>query len=282
MRVRRVKSYVNYKNLSSVTKSRVASTKGMSHIGFTPLAIAIIGIGVSFGQTAEKATFETASVRPSDPAKPESFWSVSPGRLSVRNMSLKSLVMAFYKVKQYQVTGGPKWVDTDRFDIQAKLADQPAGSSPRSSEAVARLMSAAQALLADRFQLVLYNETKQVSGYALVVAKTGPKLKAAEGDGSSNVKTGRGTLRATGLSMERFASSLSTILDAPVVDATDLKSAYDFTLEWTPDMAADSNDAPTQPSLYAALQEKLGLKLESRKVPVPVFTIERAEKPAEN
>jgi uncharacterized protein (TIGR03435 family) len=82
--------------------------------------------------------------------------------------------------------------------------------------------------------------------------------------------------------MERFASSLSTILDAPVVDSTGLAAAYDFTLEWTPDVTADLNDGPSQPSLYAALQERLGLKLESRKVPVPILIIDRAERPAAN
>jgi uncharacterized protein (TIGR03435 family) len=254
----------------------------MVNVGSLAAVSAIIVTGVALGQPAGKAAFETASVRLSNPAKPESFWSVSPGRLSVTNMSLKSLVMAFYKVKQYQVAGGPRWLDTDRFDIQAKLANQPAGTSPRSSDAAARLMSAAQSLLAERFQLEFHEESRQVSGYALVVAKTGPKLRASEGDGSSNVKTGRGTLRAAGLSMERFASSLSTILDAPVVDSTGLTAGYDFTLEWRPDMAADVNEGLGQPSLYTALQERLGLKLESRKVPVRILIIDRAERPAEN
>jgi len=234
-----------------------------------------------FAQAPQRAVFEAASVKPSDPARTESFWKVSPGRLTVQNMSLKSLIMAFYKIKQFQVTGGPKWIDAERFDILAKLADDPAGAS-RSPEGAARLISAAQALLADRFHLVFRQETKPLSGYSLVIAKSGFKLKRAEGDGSSTVHEGRGTLRATALSMERFASSLSTILDAPVVDESGLQGGFDFTLEWAPDEMANSTDAPARPSLSTALQESLGLKLESRKVTAPVFVVERAEKPEAN
>jgi uncharacterized protein (TIGR03435 family) len=241
-----------------------------------------LGVAVSCGQVADRVVFESASVRPSDPTNPESFWNVSPGRLSVRNMSLKSLVMAFYKVKQYQVTGGPKWIDNDRFDVAAKLADPPPGLAPRSSEAAARLMSASQSLLEDRFHLRFHKDTKLVSGYALVVAKSGPKLKKSEGDGSSRIKTGRGTLQATGVSMERFVSTLPTILDAPVVDASGIEGSYDFVLDWAPDPAADTKDGPVGPSLYTALRETLGLKLEPRKVPVPLFVIDGAERPGEN
>jgi uncharacterized protein (TIGR03435 family) len=243
-------------------------------------ALLLMGPALVFAQTAEKAVFETSSIRRSDPEKPESFWNVSPGRLSVRNMSLKTLIMAFYRLKQYQVTGGPKWMDTDRFDIVAKLADEPRGVAA-SGNGPERLMSAAQSLLADRFQVIFHEQARTVSGYALVVAKGGAKLNLAGGDGSSNVKTGRGTLRATGLSMEKFTASLSTILDAPVVDATELRGKYDFTLEWTPDLA-DVKEERVRPTLYTALQETLGLKLESRKVSVPIFIVDRAEKPGEN
>jgi uncharacterized protein (TIGR03435 family) len=240
------------------------------------------GVAVLFAQAPQRTIFEAASVKPSDPARPESFWKVSPGRLTVQNMSLKSLIMAFYKVQQFQVTGGPKWIDSDRFDILAKLADDAAGPSPRGPEGAARLIAAAQALLADRFHLVVREETRPISGYSLVIAKSGFKLKPAEGDGSSTVRTGRGTLRASALSMERFATSLSTIVDTPVVDGTGLRGGFDFTLEWVPDEMADSTGTPARPTLYTALQESLGLKLESRKVPVPVFVVERAERPESN
>ena len=232
-------------------------------------ALLTICIGVAFAQAP---VFEAASVKPSDPTKPESFWNVSPGRLNVRNMSLKSLVMAAYDVKRYQVAGGPKWVDSDRFNIVAKLEDT--GDRSRGKEAAMRLLGAAQALLAERFQLLIHNETKSVSGYSLVNAKGGFKLKPAAGDGSSSIRTGKTKMEAHGYSMERLAASLSTQLEGPVADATGVEGTFDFVVEWSLD---DSG-----PSLFTALQETLGLRLESRKVSVPVIVIDRAEKPAGN
>jgi uncharacterized protein (TIGR03435 family) len=219
----------------------------------------VLWAGVALGQT----TFEAASIRPSDPAKAESFWRASPGRVAVQNMSLKSLVMAFYKVKEYQVVGGPGWVDADRFDIAAKM---PAGAPATA----AALMEAARALLAERFGLVLHEESRPMAGYALVVAKGGFKVKPASGDGSSNVRTGKTTLEAVGLTMERLASSLATIVDAPVEDATGIAGTYDFTFEWTLEDGVG-------PALSA-----LGLKLEGRKVPSTVLSIERAVRPEAN
>jgi uncharacterized protein (TIGR03435 family) len=218
----------------------------------------VLWAGVAFGQT-----FEAASIKPSDPAKVESFWHISPGRIAVQNMSLKSLVMAFYKVKEYQVVGGPSWVDADRFDITAKMpADAPATA--------AALLAAAKSLLAERFQLVMHEETRPMAGYALVAAKGGLKLKPAVGDGSSNVRTGKTTMDATGLTMERLASSLATIVDAPVEDATGIAGAYDVKFEWTLEDGVG-------PALSA-----LGLKLEGRKAPSTVMFIERAARPEAN
>jgi len=237
---------------------------------------------LAFAQTQERVTFEAASIRRSDPLKAESYWRVSPGRLTVQNMSLKGLITAAYRVKRYQVTGGPKWFDEDRFDVTAKLAAAPAGVDATGSEGAARLMTAAQSLLQDRFRLTFHQESKSVSGYVLVVAKSGPKLTRAQGDGSSNIRSGRGTLQATGFSMERFASSLSALLEAPVVDETGLAGTYDLSLEYTPDGSSETTTGPVHPTLYTALQETLGLKLEARKVPVPIFVVDGAEKPGEN
>jgi len=219
----------------------------------------VLWAGVAFGQTA----FEAASVRPADPARVESFWRVSPGRMTVQNMSLKGLVAAFYKVKDYQVLGGPAWVDRDRFDIAAKM---PAAAPVTA----AALLDAARALLAERFQLVLHEESRPMAGFALVAAKGGLKLKPAMGDGSSNVRTGKTKMEAVGLTMERLASSLATIVDGPVVDETGIAGAYDFTFEWTLDDGVG-------PALSA-----LGLKLEGRKVASTVLSIERAVRPEAN
>jgi len=219
----------------------------------------VLWAGVALGQT----TFDAASIRPSDPAKAESFWHASPGRLAVQNMSLKSLVAAFHNVKEYQVLGGPAWMDGDRFDIAAKMpAEAPATA--------AALMEAARSLLAERFHLVLHEEARPTAGYALVAAKGGLKLKPAAGDGSSNVWTSKTKMVAVGLTMERLASSLATIVDAPVVDETGIAGAYDFTFEWT----LEDGVAPAL--------SVLGLKLEGRKVASKVLSIQRAERPDAN
>jgi uncharacterized protein (TIGR03435 family) len=172
-------------------------------------------------------------------------------------------VSAFYKVKEFQVAGGPAWVDADRFDIVATMS----ADAPRTPAA---LLEAARALLADRFQLVLQEGTRPMAGYALVAAKGGLKLKPAAGDGSSNVRTGKTKMEAVGLTMERLASSLATIVDGPVVDETGIAGAYDFTFEWT----LEDGVAPAL--------SVLGLKLEGRKVPSPVLSIERAVRPEPN
>lgn len=237
-----------------------------------------------FAQTAEKkAAFEAASIKLSDPTQAGSSWNMNPGRLTVHNMSLKKLVMAAYDVKEYQVTGGPKWLDGDRFDIVAKMQESDEKTA-RSGEAAARLRTATQTLLADRFQLLVRNETKPLSGYSLVTAKSGFQLKPVDGSQGSSIKTGRGTMTAKGVSMERLASILATQLDRPVVDATGIEGTYDLTLEWSPDEGpeAASDEKPLRPSIFTAVQEMLGLRLESQKVPVTILIVERAEKPGEN
>jgi len=238
------------------------------------LLIASVG---TFAQSSEKPpVFETASIKPSDPTDPASSWNMNPGRLTVHNMSLKKLVMAAYEVKEFQVTGGPKWFDSDRFDIAAKL-ESTDEKSARSREGAVRVRRAMQALLADRFQLLVHQETRPVSGLALVTRKTGFKLKPVDGSEGSSIRTGRGRITAKGISLAGFAGVLATQLGQPVVDSTGIQGVFDFQLEWTPDESSE-----TGTSLFAGIEETLGLKFEAQKVPVPIIAIDRAEKPGEN
>jgi uncharacterized protein (TIGR03435 family) len=138
-----------------------------------------------------------------------------------------------------------------------------------------------QALLADRFQLAVHRETRQVSGYVLVVAKTGSKMTPAKpGQDGSNTSSNGTYLKATNVTMEALARSLSGIREISklVVDRTDLNGRFDFTMEWAP-VQAESDE---HPGIFTAIQEQLGLKLESAKVPVEAVVIDRAEKPSEN
>jgi uncharacterized protein (TIGR03435 family) len=135
-----------------------------------------------------------------------------------------------------------------------------------------------QTLLADRFQLVIHHEQKVAPAYALVLAKSGLKIKPVEGATGSSSRSGRGVITAKGLTMAKLADRLSRNLRAPVADLTETPGAFDFKLEWS--IEGDKDDL--QSSLFAALQSQLGLKLEARKLPIDMIVVDKAEKPSEN
>ncbi|HLH18508.1 MAG TPA: TIGR03435 family protein [Bryobacteraceae bacterium] len=220
----------------------------------------------------KKVVFEAAAIKAPDPNYSGSGWHSSKLELKIENMNLRQLIMVAYDVKQYQVAGGPKWLDGDRWSIVAKLPDD---TQVDQDDTAMRL--AMQSLLAERYQLALHKESREMSAYALLVSKSGPKLARSDYNGSSS-KGGRGKLTCRGISMDRLASLLSSRFDLPVVDQTALPGKFDFTLEWSPDETGDSGG----PTIFTALQEQLGLKLESRHVPVEILVIDRAEKPGEN
>jgi uncharacterized protein (TIGR03435 family) len=172
-------------------------------------------------------------------------------------------------VKDNQVAGGPKWLDEDRFDINAK-AEGPANGL--------QLLVMLQTLLAERFQLVLHHEEKIASAYALVLAKSGLKIQPVDGAGGSHSNGGKGKITAQGITMAALADTLTRNVGSPVVDLTGVSGAYDFTLEWSTE--GDPDDV--QSALFAALQQQLGLKLEMRKLPLDLLVVDRAEKPSEN
>jgi uncharacterized protein (TIGR03435 family) len=160
-------------------------------------------------------------------------------------------------------------MDEDRFEINAK-AEGPAND--------AQLLAMLQTLLADRFQLVIHHEEKTAPAFALVVAKSGLKISPVEGATFSSFAGSRGVLTATGVSMTRLADRLARRLKMPVVDLTGAPGVYDFTLEWSSE--GDANEVES--AEFAALESQLGLKLESRKMPVDLIVVDRAEKPSEN
>jgi uncharacterized protein (TIGR03435 family) len=140
-----------------------------------------------------------------------------------------------------------------------------------------------QQLLADRFALRLHRETKEITIYSLIVGKNGPKLKEGGSAGPYLSRPSPGRLAGQRASMSSLASALAGNLGRPVIDNTGLKGGYDFSLEWTADAAPDAVPADTSgPSLFTALQDQLGLRLESKKAPIEVLIIDRAEKPSPN
>jgi uncharacterized protein (TIGR03435 family) len=231
-------------------------------------------------QSAVPPAFEVASIRPSpDPPGSPAGILESKGRISAKNVTLKRCVRGAYDIEESQIVGGPKWVNEDRYYIEAK-AGVPAGDHD--------LMLMLQTLLAERFKLVFHREQKAVSGYRLVLGKRGLKAKAAAPNRGSSGNSRRGQIDAEGYTMAQFAMKLSQALREPVLDATGVRGKFDLALEWTPDdMATKPGDqrtgnAPDAPTIFTAIQEQLGLKLESGKILAGVLVIDSAEKPSEN
>jgi uncharacterized protein (TIGR03435 family) len=244
------------------------------------VAISIAMATLMLGQTPgseKRAEFEVASIKPTA-TKDGSFTFDFPpgGRFSGRNLTVLNLLRIAYELQAYQISGGPGWISSAGFDIQAR-ADAGAGEAPR--EQVRRMI---QALLADRFHLALHRETRQLAVYNLVVGKTGPKLQAADNSAAPSGNLKMGQLSTQKMSMKTLADLLAFDLKRPVSDQTALKGEFAFTLEWTLGLGESETGPSSRPSLFTAVQEQLGLRLESAKGPIEVLVIDQVEKPSEN
>ncbi len=250
----------------------------------SPLAICLPSIARA--QTA--AAFEVASIKPSAPGQHGVRIQIAPGgRLTASNVSVKMLIGQAYEVREFQISGGPGWLGSQHYDITAK-AESDDNIGPE------KLRPMMQALLADRFQLKFHRDTKEAPIYALVVAKNGPKLLENAGGGQgSQMRMGRGELSGQQIAMPMLANQLAQQLGRSVLDKTGLKGQYDIKLTWTPGEESQSfgpregnPEAPppdsSGPSIFTALQEQLGLKLESQKGPVELLIIDSIEKASDN
>ena len=215
--------------------------------------------------------FEAAAIKPSSAPDGSSSTHSNNGRIHMQNVSLRSIVMMAYRLQNHQYVG-PAWMESARFNIDAKAEEKVKD---------AEMMQMLQTLLAERFKLKIHHETKQVSGYALVVAKGGLKIKPVEGQGSST-NSNNNKLTATHINMDRFAKYVSNVLVQPVVDETGLKDSYSFVIEYENPRPGREDKESTLPTLFTALTETLGLKLEPRKVPIDVVVVDHAEQPTEN
>ena len=233
--------------------------------------------------------FEVATIKPSKPGTQGRGFLVRGRQFSTINTSLSALITFAYGLHARQITGAPAWVESDKYDLTAK----PDGEGQPNDK---QWKTMVQKLLADRFQLTFHREKKELSVYAIVVGKTGPKLTKSEGD--PNGLPGLffrklGVLNSRNATMVDFAGLMQgSVLDRPVVDQTGLSGRFDFELKWTPDetqfggfgvrVPPPAGDAAAPPDLYTAIQEQLGLRLQSTKAPVDVLVIDRVEKPSEN
>jgi bla regulator protein blaR1 len=243
-------------------------------------------------QTNKAPAFEVASIKPGDPSARGTRVMVAPGgRFTASNVNLKFLIQYAYGVRDFQIMGAPGWAGSDRYEISAK----PEEERENTSQDQLKLMM--QALLADRFKLTFHRETKELPVYGLVAGKNGPKLQQSAVENRPELRMGRGLISAKGVSMEMLANQLAQQLGRSVIDQTGLKGQYDIKLEWTPDTSerrgmgdgdvrAPSDAAaapdPAGPSIFTAVQEQLGLKLEGQKGPVDILVIDHVEKPSEN
>jgi bla regulator protein blaR1 len=212
------------------------------------------------------------------------------GEINLTGVTLRALIHFAYGVGDHQISGGPNWLNSARYDIEAKT-DKAVADEMRNLSAVQRKIAdqrMLQGLLAEQFKLRLHSETKELPEYALVVAENGPKLSPAPAKGGLN-HMGPGKLTANGAAISFLAEQLSWQpgINRTVLDETGLKGHYNFTLQWNPDenQAGNSSVSPFESSgtsIFAALQEQLGLKLKPRSGPVQVLVIDHAEQPVEN
>jgi uncharacterized protein (TIGR03435 family) len=268
-------------------------------LGKVLLTIAVTGIlGASriHAQSAQaRPEFEAASIEAKLGVSPGSYIRVLPGKLDSENQPLRNLIMRAYDVRDFQISGGPGWIDSERYDIEAKAE----GNATRE-----RTLLMLQTLLEDRFHLAHHRDTKELPVYELTVAKSGFKLQPlkegscvtpdpnaalAPGQKQSDfcgyLGMGKGSLDATALSMASLATALSYVLGRPVADKTGVMGEFSIHLTFAPqEIAPEGTPLPDTPgtSIFSAIQEQLGLKLNSSKGPVEILVIDRVEKPSEN
>lgn len=235
------------------------------------LAILLLAmcIMVSYAQSQTVPAFSVASIKRNDSVNANSYMSNLPGGgFSSRFTTLNRLILYAYRLKDYQLTGGPGWANSERYDIDAK-------ADPTLSRDQVRLMI--QNLLAERFQLKVRRDKKELSVYALSPSKSGIKFGKASDQPTSAFDVGTGRLTGYGVSMADLADQLSLMLDRPVIDRTGMSGSFDLKLQYSP---VENPVNPTSPSdgagpdILTAVEEQLGLRLEATKAAVDVLVID--------
>jgi uncharacterized protein (TIGR03435 family) len=275
-----------------------------------------VGVGAQTPATTERPSFEVASVKPNKTGDGRTMIMNQPGGGMVgTNITLGILIRLAYQLQDFQIVGAPDWIANEHFDVIAKpTVDRPATSPAGPPGSTTRLML--QSLLADRFKLAAHPDTRQLPMYALVLARTdgklGPQLRPSTTDCDAVMAAGRGrggppappapgerptcgmfmglgSLKSGGTPISQIIMPLSQMVHRVVVDRTGLNGRFDIDLIWTPDQMPSGPPPPgapplpaidpNGPSIFTALQEQLGLKLESQTGPVDVLVIDHVEPP---
>ena len=249
-------------------------------------------------QSSNQPRFYVASIKVNKTNDGIVFDQSQKGHYTISGFTLAALIRSAYRVQEFQIIGGPDWMNSDRFNVEATYSEDTASGPPRTD-----LML--RTLLAERFKLTVHNDTRERPVYALVLARTdrrfGPQLQKSTTDCASardsdacGSSVGPGFIRARGRTMAQLAESLSQLtntgssLNRLIVDRTGLEGQYDVTLRFTPDNIPGRGVPgfpavdPNGPSIFTALQEQLGLKLDSQRASVNVLVVDYAERPTEN
>jgi uncharacterized protein (TIGR03435 family) len=241
-------------------------------------------------QAAPTPTFDAVSIKPNRSGSGSTSVHTDDTYFRATNLSLKSLIRDAYDLQsEDQVVGLPAWTNSVNFDIQAKIdAETLAIMKAAPKEQAGRMRNEMMKdVLVERFQLKVHPETKELPMYDLTLAKGGSKMKTADPTTQGgNMSSNNQKLTVTGIPMSSLCNYLSRRLHRQVTDKTGLTGRYDFVLQWSPDEAAGESPAATGaeqlPTLFTALQEQLGLKLDSTKGPVDTIVVDKVEMPSEN
>ena len=256
------------------------------------------------GAAPDIPRFQVSVIKPTKSDEERTMLRFTPDGISMTGVPVQWLLREAFGIEDDRIIGVPNWAKADRFDVQAKVDPDDAPKLEKLTLDQRRMML--PPLLEDRFKLKFHHEMRELPVYALVVAKGGSKLKESQPDDPSvngghprrMMSMGRGNFKAEGTPVAFLIHALSPQVGRTIVDKTGLTGSYDFTLQWTPDDAppamaggvpggppagggASTSDA-SGPSLFTALEEQLGLKLESQKGPVDVIVIDHIEMPSEN
>jgi uncharacterized protein (TIGR03435 family) len=264
-----------------ILSDAILPTEGGSHVSATQAPAGPVSTMLG----GADPSFEVATVRPSPVGVEGPRYSLRGRTFVAAAASLRDLIKFAYGVHASQIVGAPAWVASDRHDVEGVPGGQ---GIPNDRQFRAML----QKLLADRFRLAFHREQRELPAFVVVLGSGTPKLTPTQSPGSLPVAgMGPGVFYGVNATTTDFAIALQgAAMDRPVVDQTGLTGRWDFRLEWTPDpsqfggraFSVGPPDANRPPALFTAIQEQLGLKLESRRAAVDVLVIERVEKPSEN
>lgn len=251
---------------------------------FALMLSCVPGLAQTRAATDKSRAFDVASIKPDLSGGGGFGMGTSHGRLTATNVSVRELILKGFHLKEFQVSGGPAWLGTERYDIDARTENAGIGDD--------ELWLLLQPLLTERFKLKYHRETKQLPVYSLIIAKGGPKLRIHTGTDESRISgrmsSGKASIDATRTSMAKIADILGDHTDRKVIDNTGLKGDYDFKLDWAQEHPGEILGGLQEqlglsgPSIFTAVQEQLGLKLEPAKGPVEIIVIDSAEKASAN